>query len=405
MNIQQKLIKPKQLITLTQQYKKLLDKPDSYNLFSVLRSKSDEVRLHSRFLADLLNRNGKHGLNGTPQTLLLDNILKVNVLKGNYDFDVMVEHQNIDIFLVNRTTKQAIIIENKIYASDQEQQLLRYYLIAKDEGYKDITVVYLTLLGNSPNQCSVEGNLGNLNDFKQELLLLSYREDINLWIQSIIEKSAQLPALRESLIQYVEILRELTGMSNNREYIQELKKLLIDTDSVDVVDNIKEAHYELQLDSQVAFWKSLLSKSKLEFNPISDDSLKGDDCHINELVTRFMANRSGVNDIKIAAPLDKFEHCYLCVQIERDGLLFIGICNDPSEKNTALRNVLPIEGYECHMNYDWWPVYKYIHFDESWAFKNLRSEQIKNLHDKSYVDKFTDHIVREMKLLKSKLYE
>lgn len=404
MNIQQKLIKPKQLITLTQQYKKLLDKPDSYNLFSVLRSRSDEVRLHSRFLADLLNRNGKHGLNGTPLKLLLDKILKVNVLRGNYDFDVMVEHQNIDIFLVNRTTKQAIIIENKIYASDQDQQLLRYYLIAKDEGYNDISVVYLTLLGHSPNQCSVQGNLGSLDGFKQELLLLSYREDINLWVQKIIEKSAQIPALRESLIQYVEILRELTGMSNNREYIQELKKLLIDTDSLDIVDNIKEAHYELKLGSQVAFWNSFLSKFKLEFNPLFDDSLKGDDYQIKDHVAGFMENRSGVNHMKIAVPLDKFEYCYLCVQIEDNDSLFIGVFNDPSEKNTALVNVLPIEGYQCN-KYDWWPVYKYIEFDGYWSLKNLRPEQIKNLHDKSYVDKFTDHIIAEMKLLKSKLCE
>ncbi len=32
-----------------------------YNVFNVLRLKRDEVRLHSRFIGDLLNPKGKHG--------------------------------------------------------------------------------------------------------------------------------------------------------------------------------------------------------------------------------------------------------------------------------------------------------------------------------------------------------
>ncbi|OBT07870.1 hypothetical protein A9264_05215 [Vibrio sp. UCD-FRSSP16_10] len=400
MNIQQRLTQSEQLIAMVQQYKKQLVKPDSYNLFTVLRSKSDEVRLHSRFLADLLNPNGKHGLNDIPLKRLLDETLKIDVLKGSYDFDVKVEHQNIDIFLVNQITKQAIIIENKIYANDQDQQLLRYYLIAEEEGYEDINVAYLTLNGDSPDQCSIEGKFGSL---KKKPILLSYREDINVWIQRIIEKSAQMPALRESLIQYIDILRELTGMSNNREYIQALKKLLIDTNCIDVVDNLQEAHNELKLDSQVVFWESLLSKVKLEFGSLSDDSLKDDDSQLKDLVAKFMVSRSGVNHIKIAVPLDKFEHSDLCVQIENNESLFIGIFNDPSKKNTDLINTVPTEGYQNNKNHDWWPVYKHIDFYGNWYFKHLNSDQIKSLHDKAYVDTFTDHIISEMKILKSKL--
>ncbi|MCP4987377.1 MAG: hypothetical protein GY928_15375 [Colwellia sp.] len=32
-----------------------------FNLFSVLRSASDEVRLHSRFITEILNPKGSHG--------------------------------------------------------------------------------------------------------------------------------------------------------------------------------------------------------------------------------------------------------------------------------------------------------------------------------------------------------
>ena len=46
---------------------------------------------------------------------------------------VQREYHNIDIFLTNG--KRAIIIENKIYAPDQPQQLQRYYRMIKKEGF------------------------------------------------------------------------------------------------------------------------------------------------------------------------------------------------------------------------------------------------------------------------------
>ncbi|MBX0332941.1 PD-(D/E)XK nuclease family protein [Pontibacter sp. HSC-14F20] len=38
-----------------------LEKQEGFNIFSVLRSHSDEVRVHSRFIAELLNPKGSHG--------------------------------------------------------------------------------------------------------------------------------------------------------------------------------------------------------------------------------------------------------------------------------------------------------------------------------------------------------
>ena len=398
-----KINKATQLMTLTNHYKKLIVKPESYNLFSVLRSKSDEVKLHSRFLADLLNPRGKHKLNSIPLTLFLNEVLNIAILDGNYDFEVKVEYRNIDIFLINRKTKQAIIIENKINANDQDQQLLRYYLLAKKEGYQDITIIYLTLSGTEPSSYAVEGNLGSLSKNKQKVELLSYKEDINLWLKNLIEKSAQIPSLRESLIQYINIVRELTGMSHDKEYIHELKKLLIDLNCVDIVDNIKEAYTELKQESQVILWENILAKAKLEFGSLSEGDVKNS-TQLKELVVKFMSNRTGVNEINIAFPLENFEHCYLSVQTEDDDSLFIGVLNNPSQMNASIRTIEPIDGYQCHSNYPWWPIFKYIEFDGYWS-KNLSADQIKKLHNDVYMNELTDHIIDEMKLLKSKLYK
>ncbi|RXJ73517.1 hypothetical protein CS022_09830 [Veronia nyctiphanis] len=49
-----------QLFELLKQLELRYSEPPKYNLFNVLRSAHDEVRLHSRFLADLLNPEGRH---------------------------------------------------------------------------------------------------------------------------------------------------------------------------------------------------------------------------------------------------------------------------------------------------------------------------------------------------------
>ncbi|KOO11418.1 hypothetical protein AKJ18_29220, partial [Vibrio xuii] len=68
---------------------------EGYNLFKVLRSPSDEVRLHSRFLGDILNVSGLHGLGVKPLKLLFE-ILGVIPINDNFNFEMHVEHKNID---------------------------------------------------------------------------------------------------------------------------------------------------------------------------------------------------------------------------------------------------------------------------------------------------------------------
>lgn len=393
-----KLDKAKNLVVLAKQYKNMLDKPSPYNLFSVLRSKSDEVRLHSRFLADLLNPKGQHGLKEQPLKLFLRNVLQISVVDEDYSFEAFVEYKNIDIFLFNRKTKQAIVIENKIYAVDQNQQLLRYYLTTRNEGFKTISILYLTLFGSDPHNSSIQGELGSLMQLDQSYKTASYCEDIKKWISELIEKSAQHPSLRESLIQYLHILRDLTGMSNNYEYIRELKKLLLETNSIDVVSSLYEAQNELRIDAQVALWKKLTSKIRHEYGEFTQHSLKDDESNIRESTTKYLASRRGCNQLQVAVPLKNLEDCYLCVQTEWQDALFIGVINDPSKPNARLRRLTVMEGYQGDSN--WWPVYKYLDFDGQWALRNLTSEQVKKLYDEEYVEEFSNHIVNELKKLK-----
>ena len=115
-----------------------------FNIFEVLGMSSNEVHTHSPFIAELLNPNGTHGMGTTPLSLF------VQIINGrvqNFDFDVnkaaavyveksigkidesYEEGGRLDILI--QSGFKAILIENKVYADDQYQQLIRYDTYAK----------------------------------------------------------------------------------------------------------------------------------------------------------------------------------------------------------------------------------------------------------------------------------
>lgn len=392
MDFTTKLTKTRQLLSLAKQYQTLLAEPEHYNLFSVLRSKNDEVRLHSRFLSDLLNPKSSHGLEHFPLKRFLEDACQVDVTDGNFDFEVKAEFQNIDIFLANLSTKQAIIIENKIDAVDQDQQLLRYFLTVKQLGFKSITVVYLTLDGRSPPDESIKGDLGAL---EQPTVNISYSIDVLHWLSAIIEKSATQPALRESLIQYTEILQELTNMTNNQKLLEALKKLLIETQSIDVVDALQDAKNQLKSEAVVSLWERLGEKLVKRFELKVDHSEET----VKRAVDELLAFRSGRSFIDINIPLTGTPQSYVTVICESGDNLFIGVRAPENDEN--------IKSLPITLDYNsngYWPIYKYITYKgEYWDFKNLSSDQITLLHDPEFIDNFVDDIIKEAELMKDKI--
>lgn len=105
-----------------------------FNIFNTIGLRTEEVRLHSSFLAELMNPQGTHGLSN----LFLEAFLKRLGLPKNYLNVYNVSLDNKERFIGPVTDKEggridiivedgrhAIIIENKIYAEDQKNQLLR----------------------------------------------------------------------------------------------------------------------------------------------------------------------------------------------------------------------------------------------------------------------------------------
>lgn len=213
-----------------------------FNLFSVLRTNSDEVYLHSRFLAFLLNPKASHGCG----TALLKTLLEVLHIK---DFDletasVQAEFKDIDIFVRNAKS-QAIIIENKIYHHDEDEQIYRYDQLIKRQGYTFITNLYLTLDGSEPSEQSTKG---------LKVDLISYETDIINWLERCVPLVARDAGLRESVFQYIELLKKLTSTDQGGIYMSELKKKVMEGDNLLLVADIEQAYKEALIDLQDQIW-------------------------------------------------------------------------------------------------------------------------------------------------------
>ena len=135
-----------------------------FNLFEALGVVRQELR-HSDFLGFLLDPRQNHGLADSFLTLFLRKAIQAADLGGLpftaldvtlwdlADTEVRREWRNIDILILNRSLKLAIVVENKVGSPEHSGQLLRYLDIVRQEfaGWQ-IAGIYLTPEGDLPSE-------------------------------------------------------------------------------------------------------------------------------------------------------------------------------------------------------------------------------------------------------------
>ena len=217
------------------------ERGENYNIFNDLGFMSDEVHLHSMFLANLLNPKGSHGQRGKFLEAFLkmlqksfpaisaDN-LELNITNASVEVEKYIGRQTdseggrIDIYLTDG--KHSIIIENKIYAGDQHHQMLRYWNYGMsqkgNDTEKSFVLIYLTLDGCSPSKDS----LGDEDLKENDIVCLSYKSDIRGWLDRCVELASRTPLVRETINQYISTIDILTNnvMEDNKELLDILSK-------------------------------------------------------------------------------------------------------------------------------------------------------------------------------------
>lgn len=216
---------------------------DLFNVFNILGLKSDEVRLHSSLLAEFLRPNGMCGVGnafqkaflatiGLPENYIVDGNVSVELSIGN---TTDTEGGRMDIIMEDGN--HAIIIENKIYAQDQPAQLLRYTNFAKNNyphGYK---LLYLTLDGKEASADSAQGC---------HYQPISYKHEICKWLEECAKISFDRPLVRETIRQYINLIKQLTNQSMGTLEDNKLVELVASPEYVDEYLMIVKNHSAIE---------------------------------------------------------------------------------------------------------------------------------------------------------------
>lgn len=252
---------------------------EKFNIFSVLNLTSNEVRTHSAFIGELLNKSGSHGLKDIPLKLFIQmleekfipnkiddykNEIDLNRFKINTETSKTIVEKHIgklngdktdggriDI-IVEDNNKKALIIENKIYAGEQENQLIRY-----NNYNNEAPILFLTLKESKPK--SAKGLIENKHYFN-----ISYKDDIIKWLDACLKEATDKPMLREVLKQYTYLIKTLTGQTLNKVMSNEIQEIILKNFSI--AEQIFKDFENAKNKIRKSIRDGVIKKLKLEFD-------------------------------------------------------------------------------------------------------------------------------------------
>ena len=318
---------------------------DNFNMFTILRKESDEVYLHSRFLSALLDPNGPHRLG----TIFLNSLL--DRIESDFEYDEKSlevypnnqnrsEYKEIDICFIDRVAKKAVMVENKIYHEDTNHedkgQLENYYgrLIEEDKIPEDgIEVYYLTLDGHEPSEDSVKLS-GKYPKLQDKVKCISYSVEILEWLRTIVKECYNKPSLRESIIQYIKIVENMTNNNTSEDEIKEITSLIGMNE-----DNLMSA--KLLIDNFVHVRKQTI----LDFCIELEYELHRRDFEIidkpeEDEISNLASNRPIKRKVDLVFTIRKGE-IPVCIRADFDEWIYWGICNDKEEEIKVPKALLP----------------------------------------------------------------
>jgi DNA-binding sugar fermentation-stimulating protein len=254
-----------------------------FNVFNVIGLWSEEVRLHSAFLAELLNPDGSHGLQDAflKEFICAAEIsdLKFQTSNSTVSTEYYIGKKEgetggrIDILI--QSEDKAIIIENKIYALDQENQLLRYKNFGDSKYAKKYKLLYLTLDCHKASENSTK-IIPEMSDKDSYYRCISYSDCIMSWLERCAQIAYRQPLVRESIRQYQLLIKQLTYKdmdSNNRD---KMISFLSQKDNIESVARITSLFNDIRKEAiqkyVVPQLKSVAERLDLDFS-LKDNKL------------------------------------------------------------------------------------------------------------------------------------
>ena len=244
-----------------------------YNIFTLFYKFSDEVNLHSNFIASLLDPNGDHYKGDLFLKLFLETCGIDDFSIDTSRATVFKEFKHIDIYISDG--KKHIILENKVYAKDQPTQIARYIEAIKKEGAEDedIYVLYLHPDGELPKGDSLGGYKLNQDNTKLEkegssinFKVISYDKEILEWIDRCKNEVSNITDLNVFLSQYKDVIEMIYDRYKRIDKMETAKFVEIFKENYTAVSEIANNYQETRKKIIDEFFEKLSEKLKKVYN-------------------------------------------------------------------------------------------------------------------------------------------
>lgn len=190
-----------------------------FNIFKVMKLGHLEVRAHTPVLAHLLDPRGTHAQLDLYYRLFVDMVLQEDLFR-NYEparievrTELGTQYGQIDIIIIHHAISNpyAIVIENKIYAGDQKDQLVRYkkYLDSLHNIPASAKrMLYLKPMQTRPSEYSV--NAITLTEWTDSGFIknISYKDEILPWLNAGLNE-IKADKVKVLVKQYIQLLQTI----------------------------------------------------------------------------------------------------------------------------------------------------------------------------------------------------
>lgn len=254
-------------------YKVIDGLKSDFNVFDLIINPYDEVHLHSRMIYSILTERKfqKQFLMSFLNSIdvsLSDDVSFSDLKNISVEKEKAISNGRVDLFISFKIKNISynVLIENKLLAGDQPEQMDRYLSYMNSSYPNDNNYVcYLTLDGSAPSEDSTKRS--------DEIKLISYDSEIMNWIEECIKIASREPGVREVLIQYSSLLERLTG--KDVDFIMELKEYLLkDPENFISANSMIPALNDAKAELQLRFWTKLEKSLDLMFENFSNINYK-----------------------------------------------------------------------------------------------------------------------------------
>jgi hypothetical protein len=197
---------------------------ENFNVFSIMSMEKDERYTHSAIICELLNPKGSHSKGSKFLRLFFEEINSLKAI-NNFDFEdaeiiseEFIGRKNNDtdfsgfIDIVIKDKNIQIVIENKIHAKDQYEQLKRY-----KNHYPNCVLLYLNLNGKLPEKYSSVDL-----EINKDFFIITYYEEIKKWLEKCLKEVNNHPILYATITQYLNLVKKLTNQTQNNKMKSEI---------------------------------------------------------------------------------------------------------------------------------------------------------------------------------------